>query len=33
VLAAVFLDEGQLQLGIGFVGVALTFGLSVLTAA
>lgn len=33
VLAAVFLTDDQTQLGIGFVGVALAFGLSVLSAA
>jgi len=33
VLAAVFLTDEQVQVGIGFVGVALAFGLSVLTGA
>ena len=33
VLAAKFLSPDQVQLGIGFVGVALAFGLSVLTGA
>jgi aquaporin Z len=33
VLAARFLTEDRVQLGVGFVGVALAFGLSVLTAA
>ncbi|MGI3781364.1 MAG: aquaporin Z [Janthinobacterium lividum] len=33
VLAAVFLDHDGVQLGIGFVGVALAFGLAVLTGA
>ena len=33
VLAAVFLTDEQVQLGIGFVGVALAFGLTVLTGA
>lgn len=33
VLAAVFLNDDQIQLGIGFVGVALAFGLTVLTGA
>ena len=33
VLAAVYLNDDQVQLGIGFVGIALAFGLSVLTAA
>lgn len=33
VLAAEFLSPDQVQLGIGFVGVALAFGLSVLTGA
>jgi aquaporin Z len=33
VLAAVFLNDDKLQLGIGFVGVALAFGLTVLTGA
>lgn len=33
VLAAVYLNDDQVQLGIGFVGVALAFGLSVLTVA
>ena len=33
VLAAVFLDPNQTQLGVGFVGVSLAFGLTVLTAA
>jgi aquaporin Z len=33
VLAAVYLTEDGLQLGIGLVGVSLAFGLSVLTAA
>ncbi|WP_375432913.1 aquaporin Z [uncultured Friedmanniella sp.] len=33
VLAAKFISEDKIQLGIGFVGVALAFGLSVLTAA
>ena len=33
VLAAVFLNDDKVQLGIGFVGVALAFGLTVLTGA
>ena len=33
VIAAVFLDDANVQLGIGFVGVALAFGLTVLTGA
>ena len=33
VLAAVFLDDDNIQLGIGFVGVSLAFGLTVLTGA
>lgn len=33
VLAAVFLNADKLQLGIGFVGVSLAFGLTVLTGA
>jgi len=33
VLAAVYLDDNNVQLGIGFVGVALAFGLTVLTGA
>jgi aquaporin Z len=33
VLAATFLTENQVQLGIGFVGVSLAFGLTVLTGA
>ena len=33
VLAAVFLNDDDLQLGIGFVGVALAFGLTVTTMA
>jgi aquaporin Z len=33
VLAATFLSEDRIQLGIGFVGVALAFGLTVLTGA
>ena len=33
VLAAVFLTEDNVQLGIGFVGVSLAFGLTVLTGA
>ena len=33
VLAATFFNQNQLQLGIGFVGVALAFGLTVLTGA
>lgn len=33
VLAATFVSEDRVQLGIGFVGVALAFGLSVLTGA
>jgi aquaporin Z len=33
VLAAVFLGDSDVQLGIGFVGVALAFGLTVLTMA
>ena len=33
VLAAVFLDDAQTQLGIGFVGVSMAFGLTVLTMA
>ena len=33
VLAAVFLTDDQVQLGIGFVGVSLAFGLTVLTGA
>ena len=33
VLAAVFLNDDKIQLGIGFVGVALAFGLTVLTGA
>jgi aquaporin Z len=33
VLAAVFLSGDKVQLGIGFVGVALAFGLTVLTGA
>ena len=33
VLAAVFLTDEQVQLGIGFVGVSLAFGLTVLTGA
>ena len=33
VLAALFLGPGNVQLGIGFVGVALAFGLTVLTMA
>jgi len=33
VLAATFLTAGGVQLGIGFVGVALAFGLTVLTGA
>jgi aquaporin Z len=33
VLAAKFLTEDKVQLGIGFVGVALAFGLTVLTGA
>jgi aquaporin Z len=33
VLAAVFLTDEQVQLGIGFVGVSLAFGLAVLTGA
>ena len=33
VLAAVFLDDDQTQLGIGFVGVSMAFGLTVLTMA
>ena len=33
VLAAVFLTEEQTQLGIGFVGVSIAFGLTVLTMA
>jgi aquaporin Z len=31
ILAATFLNQDQLQLGIGFVGVSLAFGLTVLT--
>jgi aquaporin Z len=33
VLAALFLNDDNVQLGIGFVGVALAFGLTVLTGA
>ena len=33
VLAAVYLTDDNVQLGIGFVGVALAFGLTVLTGA
>jgi aquaporin Z len=33
VLAAAFLTEDRIQLGIGFVGVSLAFGLTVLTGA
>lgn len=33
VLAAIYLDDDGLQLGIGILGVALAFGLSVLTGA
>jgi aquaporin Z len=33
VLAAVFLSDANVQLGIGFVGVSLAFGLTVLTMA
>jgi aquaporin Z len=33
VLAAVFLTDEQVQVGIGFVGVSLAFGLTVLTGA
>src|SRR4051794_218045 len=33
VLAAIFLAPGQTQVGIGFVGVSLAFGLAVLTMA
>lgn len=33
VLAALFLDDEGVQLGIGFLGVALAFGLTVLTGA
>jgi len=33
ILAATFLNADQLQLGIGFVGVSLAFGLTVLTGA
>ena len=33
VLAALFLNQGGVQLGIGFVGVALAFGLTVMTMA
>ena len=33
ILAATFFNQKQLQLGIGFVGVALAFGLTVLTGA
>lgn len=33
VLAAKFLTEDQVQLGIGFLGVSLAFGLSVVTGA
>lgn len=33
VLAALFLNDDQVQLGIGFVGVSLAFGLTVLTGA
>lgn len=33
VLAAAFLSAEQVQLGIGFVGVALAFGLAVLSGA
>ena len=33
VLAAVFLNDDDVQLGIGFVGVSLAFGLTVLTGA
>lgn len=33
VLAATFLDQDGVQLGIGFLGVALAFGLAVLTGA
>ena len=33
ILAATFLNQDQLQLGIGFVGVAFAFGLTVLTGA
>ena len=33
VLAAVFLTDANVQLGIGFVGVSLAFGLTVLTGA
>ena len=33
VMAAVFLNDDNVQLGIGFVGVALAFGLTVLTGA
>ncbi len=33
ILAATFFNQNQLQLGIGFVGVALAFGLTVLTGA
>ena len=33
VLAATFISESRIQLGIGFVGVALAFGLSVLVSA
>ena len=33
VLAAVFHDDAQTQLGIGFVGVSMAFGLTVLTMA
>lgn len=33
VLAAVFLTDDKVQLGIGFVGVSLAFGLTVLTGA
>jgi len=33
VLAATFLSQDKIQLGIGFVGVALAFGLSVLVSA
>ncbi|WP_392507469.1 aquaporin Z [Naumannella halotolerans] len=33
IFAAVFLNDDQIQLGIGFVGVALAFGLTVMTMA
>ena len=33
VLAAVFIDDSDTQLGIGFVGVSMAFGLTVLTMA